>query len=111
MFGVHEDTWIGFRYRTEVAGWFEMIVVARSYDVRHRDGVVYSHWPAPADREPGRWHTACLRLADFRVVQRPVVPGPLIGFVLGLNSGERDVGLTVERVWVGRGAGPPPLPD
>ncbi len=111
MFSIHPDTWVNLRYRVQEQGWFEMIVVARSYDIRHRPGVVFAAPPDIMNCQPGVWRTVHYRLADFGFLQRPEVPSPLVGFLLGLNSGARDVGLSVDRVWINRGESPVPFPD
>jgi hypothetical protein len=111
MFSIHPDTWVSVRYRIKEAGWFEMIVVARSHDIRHRPGVVFAAPPDILNCQPGVWRTVHYRLADFKVVESPEVPSPLVGFVLGLNSGARDVGLSVDQVWINRGEAPAPFPE
>jgi ferric-dicitrate binding protein FerR (iron transport regulator) len=111
MFRVHSDTWVSLRYRVEERGWFEMVIVARSHDIRHREGVVFGAPPDLLNCEPGVWRTVHYRLGDFRILNQPEVPSPLVGFVMALNSGTREIGLSVDQVWINRGNAPTPFPD
>ncbi|MBA4064674.1 MAG: hypothetical protein C0501_13360 [Isosphaera sp.] len=109
MFAVHPDTWVSVRFRADRPGFHHLLVVARSHDPRHKSGVVYEA-PVWRGREAGRWHTAHVRLADCRKLEDPDVPRPLVGFLV-VASSDRDVGVTVDRFWVSRGAEPAPFPE
>lgn len=112
MFAIHPDTWLSLRFRVERPGFFHLLVVARSRDTTRLPGVVLEAPHFFQGREPGRWHTADLPLSQFRVLQRPPgVTGPLVGAFFLLDSQGRDLGLTLERVWVTRGERPGPFPD
>jgi hypothetical protein len=63
-------------------------------------------------RKPGEWYVADLPLSRFRELQRfPGVPDPLVACMVLLDSQKRDVGLTVDRIWVTRGQRPGPFPE
>jgi ferric-dicitrate binding protein FerR (iron transport regulator) len=106
LFTLHDDSWIHIRYRLEKPGTFLLYVVCRQHDFGQPVCTVLT----PGNlRQPeaGRWHTLTLPLNQFRRTRaEDIVPlhGQLVAFHLVFDSPEHNPGLTVDRIWITRGA-------
>lgn len=106
LFEVHRDTWIHVRYRLERPGTFLIYVVCRQRDFGEPVATVLTSGNL-RQTEAGRWHTHTLPVSSFhRTRTGDTVPldGQLVAFLLVFDSPEHNPGLTVERIWVTRGA-------
>jgi ferric-dicitrate binding protein FerR (iron transport regulator) len=104
LFAIHDDSVLHLRFRMEKPFYFQVLVAARGADPTQFHTVNLEAQPPPMRRQPGVWYTVNLPLAKFRRHERGTSPaGPLIAYVINLDSQQTDRGLTIDRLWVTRG--------
>jgi hypothetical protein len=110
LFSLHDDSWIHISYRVEKPGTFLLYVVCRQHDFGQPVATLLSPGNL-RQKEAKRWHTLTLPLNQLKrtkIEDSVSLDGQLVAFKLVFDSPEQNPGLTVDRIWVTRGAAAEP---